>query len=192
MLIPTFLERRFIENCVEYVAIISSAIENISKSILTFNESNQPSLDAIMLLSTSALGCRMSEDVHTISPSPVRVDTVRTSLQVSTARDPPGPRQSSQVTCRHTGLTRDMDNRVGVSNEGFEDDRFNNIELKENKRSDNIQEESQIDDCGSCLNLKAFNKLRSPKWFLLFLSLGACMQDGKIYYGGKEGRGFSF
>ena len=134
----------------------------------------------------------MSEDFHTISPSPVTVDTVRTSLQVSTARDPPGPRQSSQVTCRHTGLTRDMDNRVGVSNEGFEDDRFNNIELKENKRSDNIQEESQIDDCGSCLNLKAFNKLRSPKWFLLFLSLGACMQDGKIYYGGKEGRGFSF
>ena len=46
MLIPTFLERRFIENCVGYAAIISSAIENISKSILTFNDSNQPSLDA--------------------------------------------------------------------------------------------------------------------------------------------------
>ena len=70
-----------------------------------------------------------------------------------------------------------MAEKVGVSNDGFEDDRFKNIELNENhENTENIEVENKIDDCGFGLNLKAFNKLRSPRWFLFFLSLGACIQ----------------
>ena len=77
-----------------------------------------------------------------------------------------------------------MENRIGISNEGFQDDRFSNIELKEQNKTENVHhEENQIEDCGFCINLKAFNRLRSPKWFLFFLSLGAVMQErDHIFY----------
>ena len=63
---------------------------------------------------------------------------------------------------------------VGVPNKGFEAD----IELRENIKTEteNEENENQIDDCGFCFKLQALNKLRSPKWFLFFLSLGAFFQ----------------
>ena len=69
-------------------------------------------------------------------------------------------------------LTTKMMKNVGVPNKGFEAD----IELRENIKTENEENENQIDDCGFCFNLQALNKLRSPKWFLFFLSLGAFFQ----------------
>ena len=60
----------------------------------------------------------------------------------------------------------------GVANKGFEAD----IELRDNIKTENEGNENQIDDCGFCFNLPALNKLRSPRWFLFFLSLGAFFQ----------------
>ena len=67
-----------------------------------------------------------------------------------------------------------MEKKVGVDNEGFEAD----IELRENNKTekDENPNQNQIDDCGFCVNLPALNKLRGPKWFLFFLSLGALCQ----------------
>ena len=65
-----------------------------------------------------------------------------------------------------------MGENVGVQNKGFEAD----IELRENTETENDENENQIDDCGFCFKLRALNKLRSPKWFLLFLCLGAFFQ----------------
>ena len=65
-----------------------------------------------------------------------------------------------------------MEKKGGVVNEGFEAD----IELRENIKTENDENENQIDDCGFCFKIQALNKLRSPKWFLFFLSLGALFQ----------------
>ena len=66
-----------------------------------------------------------------------------------------------------------MEKHGGVANKGFEAD----IELRENIKTENEEVENQIDDCGFfCVNLQVFNKLRSPKWFLFFISLGAFIQ----------------
>eukprot|EP00092_Neocalanus_flemingeri_P093922 GFUD01119394.1.p1 GENE.GFUD01119394.1~~GFUD01119394.1.p1 ORF type:complete len:688 (+),score=130.10 GFUD01119394.1:137-2200(+) len=43
--------------------------------------------------------------------------------------------------------------------------------------TDNVEIKSIVEDCSlACLRLKFLNRFRSPKWFLVFLSLAACLQ----------------
>ena len=94
----------------------------------------------------------------------------------------------------------------GLSNLGFQSDdkaepatlqipdgslHLRNLEDRKHKddqihdRNENIDVELKsviLQDCAlACLKLKFLNKFRSPKWFLVFLSMAACLQGKEIY-----------
>ena len=75
-----------------------------------------------------------------------------------------------------------QNNNSGVTNQGFESDGFQQIQLQDKKLKQQIVEDSDdpiVEDCGLPnlkLKLKFLNSFRSPKWFLVFLCLAATTQ----------------